>query len=480
VARNKLPTNTPLTPLGAAADAIKETQLYYHGPLSESGVPHGDGRVDFSDGSLCYRGSFINGMPSGNCELHYLDGTWYDGEMVDGKPHGKGCMVYSDRSSYVGQWQRGAYQGIGRHTTAYGKVREGQWEASQAVGFGVQWSAEGKMLACGKWTANRCTDTQAVHRRFLMDDSRFLTPSMRKAGLDILLAIAGYYSGGLDDAKERALGYGVLYTADGAVLGAGTWVAGKLHGQGHIEGQKSSYYRGEVFHGHADGMGIRRSVDGSILAGTNSDGYGGKSYLMPPNQRVFDGVVFDKEGKLVKVGRWRCGVLHEGPVPLSQLPPRETSQADHVLPLPPLVLPQLTEAQAKATLLFPGGSCYTGAINEAFQRHGQGIMHAADGTELQRGLWCEDKWIQEQDDTSMATKSQAAAAGAGAGAGAGASTNNPKAASSSLDCVVCLDRPRDCLLSCRHLVMCSTCATQLDTCPICSLAITQRTSVFFS
>jgi hypothetical protein len=176
-------------------------------------------------------------------------------------------------------------------------------------------------------------------------------------------------------------------------------------------------------------------------------------------------------------------------VPLSSLPPRDK-------------LPQLTEAQAASTLLFPGGDCYTGGVNAKQQRHGEGIMRAADGAVLQRGVWKDDKLISELQkeepaepvapvaesssitasayaDTKPveATAAPAFAAAPVAAAPAAVAAASPAARAlevASTDCVICLDHPRDCLIDCDHFCLCFECAQGVKQCPVCRVVITQR------
>jgi hypothetical protein len=48
-----------------------------------------------------------------------------------------------------------------------------------------------------------------------------------------------------------------------------------------------------------------------------------------------------------------------------------------------------------------------------------------------------------------------------------------------LDCVVCMDRPRDVLYKkCKHMCVCETCAKTVTKCPLCSSGSTTRINVF--
>jgi hypothetical protein len=50
-----------------------------------------------------------------------------------------------------------------------------------------------------------------------------------------------------------------------------------------------------------------------------------------------------------------------------------------------------------------------------------------------------------------------------------------------IDCCVCMDAPKDCVVSpCRHVAMCVTCADSVMQCPICNGAVDKREKVFLS
>ncbi len=60
----------------------------YNGQL-QNGTPHGQGRVDYDDGST-FVGSFVAGGRSGQGTLISLDRGRYDGEWRDDRPNGHG------------------------------------------------------------------------------------------------------------------------------------------------------------------------------------------------------------------------------------------------------------------------------------------------------------------------------------------------------------------------------------------------------
>lgn len=117
-----------------------------------------------------------------------------------------------------------------------------------------------------------------------------------------------------------------------------------------------------------------------------------------------------------------------------------------------------------AALLFPGGGFYQGELNSKLQRHGQGIMHAADGAVESEGIWYEGRLLSAVEITTLTLAALSPA---------GASSSSPPADSSSSECVVCQVATRSCLIDCPHFCMCMDCAQKVDRCPICRTPITQ-------
>ncbi len=202
---------------------------------------------------------------------------------------------------------------------------------------------------------------------------------------------------------------------------------------------------------------------------------------------------WSKDRKVLKCGLWRDNKFAESrPVPR------------RLLPADSQYLTASMRSAGASILLVPAGGYYSGPLNAADQRHGEGVIHSADGQVTQRGVWWEDELIcplPKETAGAPVTAAADAAAGSAAGAG-GALTAHPSAHSSSAaaaaavaapssaaaaaapaaavfeapstDCVICLDRPRDCLIDCPHFVLCFDCAASQQSCPICRAAITHR------
>ncbi len=344
------------------------------GPLH---LPNGAGKVFFPNGRLRSDGHFVDGLMNGAGVRHFKDGSVYTGNFVDG-----------------------LREGIGRLRLAGGRVYEGQFANNRANGFGVLCPMKWNEIRCGMWSDDRFRKARPVPRCLLPRASRLVTIGMSimiEFRSDILLMPEGGYYAGAINADSLPHGRGIHYDHDRRPLCSGEWIDGQPHGQAQIR-YKKSLYCGNMVAGSAAGLGVKKFDHGGIIAGT---------WSREGDKQVLIGIELNKEGQIVKVGRWLDKVFASRAVPLSALPCAD--------------LPQLTKAQAAATLLIPNGSCYTGATNAASQRHGEGVMRAADGKELQRGVWCNDefnpplvkKTPEEKDDGPADVTAVTAVVGSG-------------------------------------------------------------------
>ena len=80
----------------------------YYGRIRD-GVPHGEGELYYSDGSH-FKGRFEEGNME-NGTLDYVNGDKYKGELREGKPNAYGTMTYADGQEYTGEWILGRRQG---------------------------------------------------------------------------------------------------------------------------------------------------------------------------------------------------------------------------------------------------------------------------------------------------------------------------------------------------------------------------------
>ncbi len=306
------------------------------------------------------------------------------------------------------------------------------------------------------------------------------------------------YVGSTSGPLHRPNGAGKLFYPDGRPRSDGLFVDGLMQGAGVHHFEDGAVYTGNFVNGWGEGIGRIVYPSGSSYEGEwkqgNQHGIGRFSW---PNGRVYEGqwangqraglgVLWSKGGKVLKCGLWRDDKFAESrPVPRRLLP----ADSKH--------LTASMRSAGASILLLPTGGYYSGPLNAADQRHGEGVIHSADGQVTQRGVWWEDELIcplpKEMAGAPIAAADATSGAAAGASGGrhahTSASSSSASAAASaalasapaaryfeapSTDCVVCVDRPRDCLIDCVHFCLCCDCAASLQQCPICRAAITHR------
>lgn len=65
-----------------------------------------------------------------------MKGGTYEGDWVNRVPHGYGRMVYSDGSVYVGGWKNFKFHGHGKLVQKGGVMFEGEWREGRLHGSG--------------------------------------------------------------------------------------------------------------------------------------------------------------------------------------------------------------------------------------------------------------------------------------------------------------------------------------------------------
>ena len=81
----------------------------------KNGAVCGHDVVKLDDGTLVYKGSFMESTYHGDGVLHYLDGSKarFEGHMKRGYPHGKGKLKVGLQIRYEGEWKKGKPHGEG-------------------------------------------------------------------------------------------------------------------------------------------------------------------------------------------------------------------------------------------------------------------------------------------------------------------------------------------------------------------------------
>jgi hypothetical protein len=171
----------------------------------------------------------IGAMRAAGSDAFFLpDGSWYVGRFHPKLGYGR--RYFPDGRIYEGAWFQGMLHRRGRAVNKTGVTFEGQWDRGSRNGVGVEWKPDGTMLRCGLWVANEFFAFCPVPRCYLMPDCRFLTPSMRAAGDDVVLTSGGGYYALVCDHSENCFGnsHVVRIVYDEADEATGCWLDGRL------------------------------------------------------------------------------------------------------------------------------------------------------------------------------------------------------------------------------------------------------------
>lgn len=112
----------------------------------------GKGTYHYLDGRS-YEGHYVNDMaddPAGR--MRWKDGTTYEGQFTRGKRTGQGKIVFPKSNvEYSGDFVNGKYHGRGFCRFPDGSVYTGQWKHGKAHGQGKLTDSEGNVVHDGKW-----------------------------------------------------------------------------------------------------------------------------------------------------------------------------------------------------------------------------------------------------------------------------------------------------------------------------------------
>lgn len=122
---------------------------FYEGGLKND-HKHGRGVMRFADGRT-FVGEYVNGqMIEG--KMTYQDGSTYAGSWVDGMRHGRGRCVFADQSIYEGEFREGEFFGYGRMAWSDGGWYEGEWFNGEMHGRGKEVRPDGTLRHEGEWS----------------------------------------------------------------------------------------------------------------------------------------------------------------------------------------------------------------------------------------------------------------------------------------------------------------------------------------
>lgn len=262
----------------------------YKGEM-EDDVPHGQGKMTFSDGSV-YKGEFKNGDRHGkgvqcfknghvfngyfendvpvsgtyvnkkhtiyegefikgfilegkDCIINHSNGNKYIGDVFNDKPHGKGTMNYKTGDQYVGEFKEGFRHGYGTFTRKSGEVYKGQFEKDIP-------------------TVGTYINTKGVIWKGTFIGDYYLQ------GEDCTITTSDYtYTGGVS--KDKKDGKGVTIWKNGNTY-VGEYKNDLRYGKGIMTWANENVYDGEWKDGVIQGQGTFTWANGNVYKGTFSDG----------------------------------------------------------------------------------------------------------------------------------------------------------------------------------------------------------------
>jgi hypothetical protein len=129
--------------------AQENPQGTYKGKSNRDGLPHGNGKYVWADGSN-YSGNFSNGKMDGWGAYIGADGSSYNGDWNMGKKEGYGNFRWKNGDSYSGYFQGDKRSGKGVFVSVLGERYDGYWKNDFAEGKGEYLWANGTKYI-GEW-----------------------------------------------------------------------------------------------------------------------------------------------------------------------------------------------------------------------------------------------------------------------------------------------------------------------------------------
>ena len=106
---------------------IYENGNYYIGQFKND-LANGKGIVYDKNGSIIYKGDFINDKREGNGKIFDKDGNYYIGHFKDDLANGKGIVYYKNGNiMYEGDFLNGKKEGNGKYNYEDGNYYIGQY-----------------------------------------------------------------------------------------------------------------------------------------------------------------------------------------------------------------------------------------------------------------------------------------------------------------------------------------------------------------
>lgn len=190
------------------------------------------------------------------------------------------------------------------------------------------------------------------------------------------------YIGSLN-ARKKPTGVGTKFDRHGRIIAqCSAWLDGKMNGVGFQQLDTGGRFSGSFRNGLWHGLGLFVSEDGHQFEGTFvngvQQGLGRRTYpdgstsegQYADNVLSGYGALWNREGKLMFMGRYDNGPKRSEAIPRSVLPAAAF----------------LSAAEKRASLLYPNGTFYIGAFNENVP-HGAGAMFNSKAERIEDGYY---------------------------------------------------------------------------------------------
>lgn len=193
------------------------------------------------------------GERHGHGKWTHADGREYDGEWRDGRRHGLGTMRYADGASYEGGFRDGLREGRGEWCAANGDKYSGEWRGGLMHGAGqlVRTDDPSKSRLQGGSSADLPLQP--------------LQPLQGGSSADG--GCGSVYEGTFVGGKmhgEGTISYRSRPPASYTLQYTGQWEDGRWHGRGKWTGSKGASYDGEWRQHRRHGYGISVGADGQV------------------------------------------------------------------------------------------------------------------------------------------------------------------------------------------------------------------------
>jgi hypothetical protein len=352
-------------------------------------------------------------------------------------------------------------------------------------GMGLRLSSDGVVVSrqCGHWIDGKLEEHTWVWCGFLpMDDAPFsvIRHAASGAKFDAINHEGSTYRGQMHSVTRQPDGCGKTWWPDGTPQSEGFFVSGKLQGVAKIHHRPNDaghvdVYSGYVHQGVPQGHGYQTyAADGSMYEGSWENGQRhGTGREIQRNKIIYEGQW--SRDKRHGLGVFLTGTQYRGLWKDNEFVECHTVPR-RMLPIDSKILSAATRAAGPHILLLSDGcGYYSGGLNAADQRHGEGSVYSENGALIRRGIWNQDEFVSRLPSNIAVARPRPPLLQQPVPASPSpAVIHNNNNNEASTQCVICMDRPRDCLIDCVHFCLCYECARTQHRCPLCRVAITQR------